>query len=345
MMVHRFAIECDGVKQPWARIAEAGRVAGAKVPSNLPSGFAPVSSLAGRIVLPSLTKIDAAGVTRVAMQDLSPDSVMDRSDAPARRRDPAWTTTVRADAIPDFDSGAFRVAAWVLTLIVAMLGASLVAAGRWRMPAFEFGDAAGSFGYARNRAMCSVRNFCRAMDDRWRDASASWFANEDGPRTHALFNASLLIHTKLAEAELALVALPPGLLRIVLQAEIEKVRQRTADVDRRIRSRSQEKSAASFRALQRELDRITRIAQGAAAPQYRDDGDMYDAPQSQTDAYRILGLNSDAPQAAIKKLVEALRMTWHPDHARDEPDRQLREARMKQINAAWDLIRETRRAA
>jgi curved DNA-binding protein CbpA len=37
-------------------------------------------------------------------------------------------------------------------------------------------------------------------------------------------------------------------------------------------------------------------------------------------------------------VVDGLRQSWHPDHAKDEPDRQRREERIKQINIAWDLI-------
>ena len=68
-------------------------------------------------------------------------------------------------------------------------------------------------------------------------------------------------------------------------------------------------------------------------------------PQSIGEAYRILGINPDAAPQIAKKLVDALRMSWHPDHARDEPDRLRREERMKQINAAWDMIKSQRVAA
>ncbi|MGQ0457066.1 MAG: J domain-containing protein [Hyphomicrobium sp.] len=346
MMVHRFTIECDGARFSWARVAEAGRNAGAKIPDNLPSGFAPVSALAGRIVLPSLTRIDAAGMARVAMQDLSPDSVTISAAPPNRRREQTWTTSVSADAAPALDGGAARVAAWVAALMLAMLGASLAVAGRFRRQALAFEGMAETFGAAGIRVFDAVRTARRSIEVRLWSGSAPRSARDDCPRTHALFNASLLIHARLAEAELALAALSEGLLlREVLETEIEQVRQRTADADRRIRARSPDRSAAIFRGLHRDLDRISRIAQGAAATTQRDEHETCNAPQSQLEAYRVLGLNADAPPAAVKKLVEALRMTWHPDHARDEPDRKRREARMKQINAAWDMIRETRRAA
>ena len=35
-------------------------------------------------------------------------------------------------------------------------------------------------------------------------------------------------------------------------------------------------------------------------------------------------------------------MSWHPDLAKDETDRALRELRSKQINAAWELLQGQR---
>jgi preprotein translocase subunit Sec63 len=64
-----------------------------------------------------------------------------------------------------------------------------------------------------------------------------------------------------------------------------------------------------------------------------------DVPSNIFEAYRVLGLNADAPDAAVKKIVDALRMSWHPDHARNEQDRHYREQRIKQVNAAWDLLK------
>lgn len=345
MMVHRFAIDCDGIRTPWASIAQAGRGVGAALPANLPNGFAPVSGLAGRFVLPSLTGADeVGGVIRVAMQDLSPDSVIDGVDPVHERPHSDWTTTVSSDSAVSAGGEAFRVAAWVALLILAMVGASIIVAGRWRFAALSALDMRGSPDTMRGRALDWARDAYGAIDRRLREIHVSWFADEGDPADHALFNASLMTHAKLAQAELALSALPPGLLlRDVLEAEVAKARQRAVDADRRIRSRAPQQSAAAFRALGRDLDRIVRIARDAAAPK-QNDADDSDAPHSPAEAYRILGLNADAPPLAAKKLVDALRMNWHPDHARDEPDRLRREARMKQINAAWDLIRERQAA-
>lgn len=63
-------------------------------------------------------------------------------------------------------------------------------------------------------------------------------------------------------------------------------------------------------------------------------------PQSREEALQVLGMGvaPEVSDAAIKKIVDGLRLSWHPDHAKDAPDRELREIRMKQINAAWEII-------
>ena len=67
-------------------------------------------------------------------------------------------------------------------------------------------------------------------------------------------------------------------------------------------------------------------------------------PQTREDALRVLGVgvSYDANQTAIKKVVDGLRMSWHPDHAEGEDDRRVRELRLKQINVAWEIISEAR---
>ena len=59
----------------------------------------------------------------------------------------------------------------------------------------------------------------------------------------------------------------------------------------------------------------------------------------------MLGASPDAGEAAIKKIVEGLRQSWHPDLATSEVDRQLREQRTTQINVAWEILSGKRRPA
>ncbi len=61
-------------------------------------------------------------------------------------------------------------------------------------------------------------------------------------------------------------------------------------------------------------------------------------PRDRDEAFDVLGANATTSSKILKKLVDALRATWHPDLAVDEEDRQRREERIKQINVAWELI-------
>lgn len=70
-----------------------------------------------------------------------------------------------------------------------------------------------------------------------------------------------------------------------------------------------------------------------------------DVPTDENEAMQVLGLGvgPDADLVAIKKLVDALRFNWHPDRANDATDRQMRERRLQQINAAWEILSKTAR--
>jgi len=61
-------------------------------------------------------------------------------------------------------------------------------------------------------------------------------------------------------------------------------------------------------------------------------------PTTRAEAFRALGASPDAAPDAVKKIVDGLRQSWHPDLAQGEGDRRIREARLKQINVAWDII-------
>jgi DnaJ domain len=137
-----------------------------------------------------------------------------------------------------------------------------------------------------------------------------------------------------------------GPLREVLQSELALVRQRLAAVDAAAgeNADASAKNAPQFRALVRELDRIRRIASSAAASlaRTRPAGKL---PATVCEAYHVLGVNPDVSEDVAKKIVDALRMSWHPDHARDKSDQAERENRIRQINVAWELITAKRAAA
>lgn len=127
-------------------------------------------------------------------------------------------------------------------------------------------------------------------------------------------------------------------LRGVLRQELDLVRHRLAEslkladgprpAWRQLRTRLQ--------AAIRELHRIVRFTEGAIAS-FADSRTMM-APKSREEAYDVLGVNADVSDAVLKKLVDALRMSWHPDLAKNENDRVVREERTKVINVAWDLV-------
>ncbi len=133
----------------------------------------------------------------------------------------------------------------------------------------------------------------------------------------------------------------------MLESELAQVRQRLANIER---STAQgdvdaEKAALQYRALVRELERCRRIVDSAVASVAGSKKGAASLPRTASEAYEVLGVNAEVSAGVLKKIVDALRMSWHPDHARDAEDRMLREDRIRQINIAWDLISANREAA
>jgi DnaJ like chaperone protein len=62
------------------------------------------------------------------------------------------------------------------------------------------------------------------------------------------------------------------------------------------------------------------------------------------DAYDILKVDSNASDAEIKKAYRALAIIYHPDKVSSLGDEAIRQATesMKQINQAWELVKEAR---
>ena len=87
----------------------------------------------------------------------------------------------------------------------------------------------------------------------------------------------------------------------------------------------------------RDLQRISAVAE-AAGVGFGSQHSEPRIPKTRDEACFILGANRDADADTLQRLVKALRQCWHPDLAQTEQDRGYREARLKQINAAHDLI-------
>ncbi len=138
-----------------------------------------------------------------------------------------------------------------------------------------------------------------------------------------------------------------GPLREVLQSELDQVRQRLAALETTLAKEggiAGNRNAPQFRALIRELERIRRIANSAAASLTRGSRGAK-LPATVSEAYDVLGINPDVREEVMKKIVDALRMSWHPDHAKGDSDRAERESRIRQINVAWEMITAQRAAA
>ena len=231
-------------------------------------------------------------------------------------------------------------------LLVTLMAGCLIVARRISLLSFEFAGLAVTDGMLASGAVNVAAQAAARVRSAFRRSYESWSAAADVNGADAnLGNMLAVVHARLAETELLVGGLPADLLlRDVLQSELDGLRERGADLARRVRRVGAERANAMLRSLTRDLDRITRIAHGAA--RRAEDEELIDAeaPASVFEAYRILGLNPEAPYVAVKKVVDALRMSWHPDHARDEMDRLFRERRIKQINAAWDLLKSGRAA-
>jgi hypothetical protein len=68
-------------------------------------------------------------------------------------------------------------------------------------------------------------------------------------------------------------------------------------------------------------------------------------PATLVQACEVLGVPLDASPDDVRRAGQAMQAAWHPDHARDEADRQRREAKSKQVNSALELLSGKRRAA
>jgi hypothetical protein len=347
MMVHKFTIECSGQRVAWSRVAASARALGVDLPEHLPPGYAPVSRLAGRFVLPGFARATTPAITRVAMQELSPDGVIEMSRPRARRETAQWVTVVDSEVMGASSGEAFKVAGVVATLLMTLMAASLIVARGGARLSFDLAGLSGAAGALANSALHILTLGLARAQAAFRHSYESWQAAADGEGGDAhLANALSLVHARLGETEFLVATLPDDmLLRDVLQSELDGLRERGADIARRVGRLGAERASAMLRSLTRDLDRITRIVHGAAQRSEPDEPAAAEAPTSAYEAYRVLGLNPEAPHAAVKKVVDALRMSWHPDHARDEADRLYRERRIKQINAAWDILKGGRAAA
>lgn len=87
----------------------------------------------------------------------------------------------------------------------------------------------------------------------------------------------------------------------------------------------------------RDLERILATAD-AAIETLGDQSHEPRMPKSREEALLVLGASKGADVEVLNRLVRALRQCWHPDLAQTDADRIYRDARLAQINVAYDLL-------
>jgi hypothetical protein len=251
----------------------------------------------------------------------------------------AWVTMVRPEQLPETSVLARGPSAmvWSATALLA----ALLAAGAWRMWRRDgLAVAASAERTASGRTMFdSIRRGFRAPPA----APAGGPAGTETSVTNAAASLTALIEQANGSLD-TLRSAPP--LREVLEQELGVIRQRLAIVKAQASEgpEAAHKAAPVFRSLVRDLERVRRISESAALS-LSSERVVGRLPKTRSEAYDLLGVHSDVSTATLKKLVDALRMCWHPDLARDESDRLAREERIKAINVAWELISGKRSAA
>lgn len=332
---------------PWRRKAELEHVV-------LPAGYAPVGELGARLLIGAAAdEADIAGNEaraavshleggQIALVNADPNAVLAPSAA-ARSFDAAleptlatddWITVVRAEDLhtntPAVRTAAVAPWAWLLALL-SLASAALLAHARYAPQ-------------GGLRSLALVPRFASGLKSR---RSARHINSQLAAIDRNIANAAAAVGALLQQTETAAAQLKgAGPLREVLQSELSAVRQRLSILETLVTKGeiSAEKSAPQFRALVRDLGRIRRIVDSAVAS-LSGARKSTALPRTTSEAYEVLGVNAEVSAGILKKIVDALRMSWHPDHARDDADRLLREDRIRQINIAWELINGKREAA
>ena len=163
----------------------------------------------------------------------------------------------------------------------------------------------------------------------------------DGPRAVALRDKAEGHITLISGALERLAMMAP--LRNALARDLQASERRLAVVIAAISSKNGVEADAWTRARRRleriaqDLDRLQNIADSAVSS-LSGLHTVRALPRNKDEAYMTLGVSNGVSEAILKRLVEALRISWHPDLARNDADRELRDIRIKEINVAWDLI-------
>lgn len=284
----------------------------------------------------------------------------------------SWVTQVRPEpaVVDPFMARSPSTTVWLMALMLAAMLAMFARAlwtwGTLRPQRFSAvderagpdsqsaSDGRGANGTGRAGTSASSKpgasaGFGHDVREALRKATAG-FTGDPAPRpveTTTLANAAASVSALIEQANGSLGLLsgaPP--LREVLEQEIGLIQQRLAIVKAQASDSPEaaHKAAPAFRSLVRDLERVRRISESAAIS-FSAGHNTVRLPHTKSEAYEVLGVNADIGEATLKKLVDALRVCWHPDLAKDPSDLALREERIKVINVAWELIKGRRAAS
>lgn len=295
------------------------QVAAAPIPPEWSAG--PASAIPVAVPMPFRTPLQQPAAQPLPVTSSQPEPVAARQQIAAT---PPWIVTVSPDneeiTAAIYSGGASGVRVWI---IAAFALSTAMAALAWALRQGRIPVAHRTSGsLARTRIQLPLDPEARALED-LRNAAVQLRSNAE----------TMLEHLRQAPA-----------LRGVLRQELDLIVQRMSDpgapnaeppTPRQRRQRLQ--------AGIRELHRVIKITEGATAS-FSSGAPRPTLPTTRDEAYALLGVNDSVSEPTLKKLIDALRMSWHPDHARDDADRVLREERIKQINVAWELVTSKRAA-
>jgi hypothetical protein len=177
----------------------------------------------------------------------------------------------------------------------------------------------------------------------WRqvDLGAATTSDGDGSRAIALRSKAeghIMLITRSLDQLVAVAPLRNALARD-LQASERRLAVVIAATATAIDAKPEDWSRARRRLerIAHDLERLRQIADGAVSS-LSGLSAARSLPRNRDEAYAALGVTHGVSETILKKLVDALRVSWHPDLATSEADRKARDVRIKEINVAWDLI-------